>query len=510
MKNTKHILIAIMFLLGTANVFAQNQFEFSVSGGGGFAPLHYQPTTGKQKAGFGGHVGLGLHIPFSQKWSVETGAEVACYNSTFTMDNMYTRYSTFDINGTTFEFRNQLSGYEEKQHALLVQIPLMLQFKTGGTRQFYIAAGGKVGIPLTSKYTLSAATINNSGYYAEENSVYDTQTFAGFGPFANRTANGNLDFKVAFLASVEAGVKWRLGDKLSLYTGAYLDYGLNNIMKTKTASALPPIVEYNSDNPPAFAVNSIMRSQYMQDKVQTFTDKVKPIAAGIKLRLAFGVNCKKTQPPEPAIATETKTNDDGEARSKPAEEEAQKIAAELEAARKAAAEEMQKIAAELEAARKAAAEEMQRIAAEQDAARKAAEQEAARKAAEQKSARKAAELEEAKRQIQLSDLNGYILNQREPNNVQKQQLDKVVALLQQYPEIQIYIQSHTCDRGTVAANEKVGTERSQKVKDYLISKGIAGSRILELVSKRDTKPVVPNTNEVNRRKNRRVEFVVVN
>jgi OOP family OmpA-OmpF porin len=55
-------------------------------------------------------------------------------------------------------------------------------------------------------------------------------------------------------------------------------------------------------------------------------------------------------------------------------------------------------------------------------------------------------------------------------------------------------------------NDRVALQRAEKVKKYLISKGIAENRILGVVSKRDTEPLVPNTNEENRIINRRVEI----
>ena len=50
--------------------------------------------------------------------------------------------------------------------------------------------------------------------------------------------------------------------------------------------------------------------------------------------------------------------------------------------------------------------------------------------------------------------------------------------------------------------------RTTRAKAYMIFKGIAESRILSVASKRDTEPVVPNANEENRQKNRRIQLIV--
>jgi hypothetical protein len=69
-----------------------------------------------------------------------------------------------------------------------------------------------------------------------------------------------------------------------LSAGAYLDYGLNNIINANSQ----PFVAYNKDNPRSFAVNSILNSQYTQDGKLLVKD-IKPLTAGIKLSLSFGM-----------------------------------------------------------------------------------------------------------------------------------------------------------------------------------------------------------------------------
>jgi len=294
MKRQKKILSMALFLIlwGAAGSYAQHKHEFSAYGGGGLSALNYKVTVGEQKPGLGGHFGLGYHFFFSPAWGLGTGVELASYNAKFNADALSVSYITLDMDGNAFEFRSAASGYEETQCAMMLQIPLMLQFQTGGDHRFYAAAGGKVGIPLNGKYS-TTASFSNSGYYAYENSLYDTQEFMGFGNFPNKKVKGDLDFKAAFFVSAETGVKWRLSDELSLYTGAYIDYGLNK----QNIASRSSLVEYNQANPPEFTVNSILTTDFpffpsvssslATAQRQYYTDKIKPIAAGIKLRLAF-------------------------------------------------------------------------------------------------------------------------------------------------------------------------------------------------------------------------------
>ena len=285
------ITFTLLILCGSGDLFAQREHEFSVFGGGGLSTFSYKAAAGEQKSGFGGNFGFDYRFFFSPKWGVGTGAEFALFNAGINIDDFEIRYMATDTylaadGETVFEFRSAVSDFEEKHHATLLKIPMMVQFQTDGGRRYYIAAGGKVGIPLTGKYDTSAS-LRNSGYYEHENSLYDTQEFMGFGSFPGRKSDGDVDFKTVFFVSVEGGVKWKMGDKLSVYTGAYLDYGLNNILDGQTAAALPNLVEYNSANPRAFALNGAIKSK-APGAAQALIGEMKPTAVGIKVKVAFG------------------------------------------------------------------------------------------------------------------------------------------------------------------------------------------------------------------------------
>jgi hypothetical protein len=72
----------------------------------------------------------------------------------------------------------------------------------------------------------------------------------------------------------ETGMKWQIGENVSLYTGAYCDYGLNSVAK----NANQPFINYSVERPSEFTANSVLTA---------LTSKVNIITAGIKVRLAF-------------------------------------------------------------------------------------------------------------------------------------------------------------------------------------------------------------------------------
>lgn len=87
------------------------------------------------------------------------------------------------------------------------------------------------------------------------------------------------------------------------------------------------------------------------------------------------------------------------------------------------------------------------------------------------------------------------------------ELDMVVNFLNSNPNVRIELAGHTDNRGIHQDNVKLSFQRVNKVKEYLVSKGIDPKRI----SGRGyggTKPIASNDTEESRRKNRRVEFTI--
>lgn len=88
------------------------------------------------------------------------------------------------------------------------------------------------------------------------------------------------------------------------------------------------------------------------------------------------------------------------------------------------------------------------------------------------------------------------------------ELNKLVSLLKENPGLRISIEGHTSSTGTVEGNVLLSEKRAEKIKSYLIERGVSGLR-LEAHGFGPNKPIAPNDTEENRRKNRRVEFIVL-
>lgn len=85
------------------------------------------------------------------------------------------------------------------------------------------------------------------------------------------------------------------------------------------------------------------------------------------------------------------------------------------------------------------------------------------------------------------------------------QLDRVVALLKDNPDMTITVTGHTDDVGTEQMNKTLSEKRAQAVVAYLVKQGIK-SRRLAARGLGESHPEMPNTSSEARSQNRRVEF----
>ena len=91
-------------------------------------------------------------------------------------------------------------------------------------------------------------------------------------------------------------------------------------------------------------------------------------------------------------------------------------------------------------------------------------------------------------------------------------LDEAAQTLQDNPDINVRIEGHTDSIGSDEYNLELSERRAQAVKAYLVSRGIAASR-LSTEGKGETEPIADNTkdgrdNPEGRAMNRRAELKV--
>jgi outer membrane protein OmpA-like peptidoglycan-associated protein len=86
-------------------------------------------------------------------------------------------------------------------------------------------------------------------------------------------------------------------------------------------------------------------------------------------------------------------------------------------------------------------------------------------------------------------------------------LDTLAQTLIDAKNWKLDIAGHTDDKGSDEYNLKLSQNRANAVKDYLVKKGV-NAETITAQGFGESKPIVPNDNDANRERNRRVEFKI--
>jgi OOP family OmpA-OmpF porin len=89
----------------------------------------------------------------------------------------------------------------------------------------------------------------------------------------------------------------------------------------------------------------------------------------------------------------------------------------------------------------------------------------------------------------------------------RRSLDQIVPILAALPAMPCEIQGYTDSSGDGQQDMDLSDRRAHAVQDYLVSKGISAAR-LDAEGYGENNPIAPNDTEENRRKNRRIEFLL--
>lgn len=285
----KILLIAALLL---PVIKTQAQHEISFEAGNGISTFRQNVEFGDQKNGWAGVSGLGYAYSFSPKLSIRSGINLAYYHAKVTLSNFSDAYDAYD-GEEYFEFRFTVNHYEEKLSTLYLNIPLMIQAQQGNRHKFYVAAGGMLGIPLRGKYEVTSSRFKTSGYYPSHNVEFDEPEFMGFGAFSDLQQKGSFDLHILLMLSLEAGMKWQLSEAFALYTGAYVDYSLTNVVRNNHTDK--PLIQYNTNSSNRFSFNGIPTSNYTDSNnvIHSFTKNINPVAIGIKVRIGMLIDNNK-------------------------------------------------------------------------------------------------------------------------------------------------------------------------------------------------------------------------
>lgn len=86
-------------------------------------------------------------------------------------------------------------------------------------------------------------------------------------------------------------------------------------------------------------------------------------------------------------------------------------------------------------------------------------------------------------------------------------LDNLASSLSNFGDSNLLLVGHTDSVGTTSYNQALSERRARAVAVYLMSRGIASTR-LQTAGRGETEPIAPNTTDAGRQQNRRVEVAI--
>lgn len=553
----KQIIIGLSLLtLGMAQAQEAGQYlHFNV--GGGLHNLSYQLQDGTQKGKPGFTVNAAYSYFFTPHWGVQSGLGLQSFSALSTL-NLLTKANDIDTQNDAYELRTNYTNWKEKQQTLFLDIPLSVQYRHSFNEKYGLlaSAGAKIAMPLSTGYKTTGGSITTTGYYDQWN-IELSDLPQHYFTTTTDCYKGNYSLKTSYMALADVGALYKLSEKTDLYVGGYVNYGLNNVLKPDTK------LIYQKEG----VYNGILASN-QTDKVTpiSFGLKVGLYWRIAKKKTAFKETVQEIIPVQPQKADTVKTIEpadivlnvqDDSAKIKEAYEKAKAIASSInlnfafnsdqpinsETEKIKALSELLKanpdltlnlvgntcnigtreINMEVGLRRAKTAKQMfldNGVPETQLMAESKAYDEPLvpnNSIANRKKNRrvlitpfiihndsiKTESVEKARKTAETIDFN-FGFNSDQPLNSNIEKVKALSDFLIANPDYTLYLEGHTCNIGTRAANLIVGLRRANYVKNMFLKKGVTAGQV-KTQSLAFDKPLVPNTSLANRKINRRVE-----
>ena len=509
----KQIIIGVSLLVFSTlkAQYTKQYVHFDI--GGGLNNLEYNLQNGTEKGQLGYSVNGAYSYFFKRHWGLKIGVGVQSYGAHSTL-NFLSSTSDVDTDGDSYEFRTNYKSWEEKQHALFVEVPLEVQYRHFFSKKIGLlaSAGAKVSIPVLATYETTGGTMVTSGYYSQWNVELNNMPQHGFTTLTN-TYSGDLSLKAAYTGIADVGCLFTLSKKMNLYLGGYVNYGLNNILKPDTKQI------YQSNG----TYNGVLTSDQLT--------KITPVALGIKVGLCWQLkelipirvkqpeNVQRSNDSNPSKRVNKQTSATEKRSSNPIVNQGASNQANDQSSAKSAMERKssnpvvnQEALNQENNQKSPKSNDKNRttLAANQNSAKPINERSSSTPKANQNQSKSVTESVPAEvKVLQKKTLKG-ITFEAGKSNISKESnivLNQIVSVLNANPTYLVEIQGYADSEGNIQVNKKLSELRANEVRNYLIGHGIDKNRVIA-IGYGDTMPVASNETAEGRSANRRVEFVV--
>jgi outer membrane protein OmpA-like peptidoglycan-associated protein len=512
----KQFILVLGLLMYVASQAQEKGSYIDLNVGGGFHNLSYTLQNGTEKGQFGYTLNAGYSYFFTPEWGLHTGLGLQSFNSLSTLNFLQSTPNVVDADGALYTFKANYINWQEKQQVLFVDLPLEIQYKHffGNKIGLLAGLGGKISMPIMGNYKAAGGKFVTTGYYPQYNVELSDMPQHGFSTFTNGFS-GDLSVKPSFMAIADIGGLYELSEGLDLYVGAYVNYGLNNILKADSKLIYQPDGLYNG----LFASNQ--------------TNSVTPISIGLKVGLSLRLGGEEKpiisleKSVEPVLSIRPVETVQPVITEKPVEAvQAVEPVKPVEVVKPVEAVQPVETVKPFEVIKPV--EPVQQVQPKEPVKAEAPVvvppvAEPAPKVVElpkevkvEQPVQTVLPVESVKsddmfieaQKIATSMNLMFQFNSYQVENAKNDKIKELSDILKTNPDIHLLLVGHTCNIGTHRVNLILGKKRAISVKQKFIKQGVSEAQ-LSTESKAYDQPLVPNTSRANRAKNRRVEIKVI-
>lgn len=227
---------------------AQSPFVFNKGhylwfhAGGGLGQLGYDVQGGNTQFYMpSAQAGINYTYYFLPWFGLGTGVGVAYYTSEAHLTRQMQWEGATDTESDNYTHRVDFLNWRERQNDIMVEIPLMLSFRTTPKKgSFYFNIGAKAGIPVYANYVHNRGDMIHSGYYPKWDVVLQDLPGRFETEELKRSQEGSIYDKLQKINAAgfaELGATIRMDETTDFTLGVYANYYITNHSAVKEADA---------------------------------------------------------------------------------------------------------------------------------------------------------------------------------------------------------------------------------------------------------------------------------
>lgn len=455
----KKLALSAIILATTTVAMAQRQNTFvELNAGYNIHDVNTKITDGKK--GLGGGLALygGFGHYFSEHWGITAGVKLITAKTNAKLDFSEPLGTLPDdqllLDNKEKEVEVMFSNMKERTSETLLFLPVGLNYRYNFNPRlsFEGRLTAEPGFVLKQKYKTVSGDINLTNNYVNTFNgvdvvVKDVTELEGYGAGNQGKFSGNADMKtMLFATGLSAGVVYALNDRWGLTASVYGTYTFTD--------------QKNKDYPHVFDGEN-----YVGTAQSKLCSKIHPYTFGVSVGVRMFVGRDKNKPEEIETVSEPENE----------------------------------VAVTDEPELVVEPEKVDTVVVNNEPAY---QPEDTIEVVEHKPTK-----EEIQKQLDEIGAINFDLGSTQSGD-ESAKIDRLAELMKANPDKKFLITGHTCNLGSLATNRTVGQKRADGLKAELIKRDVNPDQ-LQTESRWYKQPLVPNTSEENRKKNRRAEVEVL-